>query len=51
MVEIMTNLHKYVPLVEYTEDHFISDIGQTVQVPNAFIKPACSHGWGSTDGS
>ena len=39
MVEIMSNLHQYVPKVEYTEDCFISDIGETVQVPSAFLHP------------
>ena len=39
MVEIMTNLHQYVPKVEYTEDCFISEIGGTVQVPGAFFYP------------
>ena len=39
MVEIMSSLHRYVPTVEYTEDYFISNIGQTFQVPNAFFHP------------
>ena len=39
MVQIMSNLHEYVPKVEYTEDCFISSIGETVQVPGAFLHP------------
>ncbi len=35
MVEIMTNLQHYVPLVEYSEDHFIPSLGEAVQVPKA----------------
>ena len=44
MVEIMSNLHQYVPKVEYTEDCFISDIGETVQVPSAFLHPILNGG-------
>ena len=39
MVEIMTNLHQYVPKVEYTEECFVPEIGETVQVPAAFLHP------------
>ena len=37
MVEIMSTLHQYVPAHEYTEDHLISSISQTTQVPKALL--------------
>ena len=39
MVKIMSTLHQYVPSVQYTEDYFISSIGQTTQVPKASLHP------------
>ena len=37
MVQIMSILHQYVPTVEFTEDCYISEIDETVQVPGAFL--------------
>ena len=39
MVDIMTALHKYVPIVEYTEELYIASIEDTVQVPQALLHP------------
>ena len=39
MVDIMTSLHKYVPIVEYTEELYIASIDDTVHVPQALLHP------------
>ena len=39
MVEIMSSLHQYVPVIEYTEDCSIPEIGEKVQVPSALLHP------------
>ena len=39
MVQSMSIPHQYVPKVEFTEDCYISDNDETVQVPGAFIHP------------
>ena len=37
MVEIMSTLHQYVPVVEYTEQYYIPSSQQSVQVPKASL--------------
>ena len=39
MVDIMSTLHQYVPVVEYTEEHYIPSSQQSVLVPRAYFHP------------
>lgn len=39
MVEILADLHQYVPIAEYTEDTVVPGICDPVQVPKAYVHP------------
>ena len=42
MVEILSYLHQYVPMIEYTETTIVSEINETVEtveVPKASVYP------------
>ena len=39
MVDILSHLHRYVPMVEYTEDTVVPNTDTTVSVPKASVHP------------